>query len=166
MLAFIWAEDKNHLIGVKDRLPWHLPDDLHYFKVTTEGHPIIMGRRTWDSLPTKPLPKRENIVLTHRPIDAAGVTSLPDVAAVQKYITAHSQDTVFIIGGRSLFEAFMPQVDQLFVTQIDHEFPAGDTYMVNWPHDQFQLLRATPGQVSEKAPWPHTFAVYERKAAH
>ncbi|MBO3090819.1 dihydrofolate reductase [Schleiferilactobacillus harbinensis] len=162
MLAFIWAEDRNHLIGTDDHLPWHLPDDLHYFKKITEGHTILMGRRTWDSLPTKPLPNRTSIVLTHRPITTPGVTTLGDVAAVQAYIQDHAAETIFIIGGRSLFAAFMNQVDRLYVTRINHEFPTGDTYMVPWDQNDFQEIKRTPGQVSEKAPWPHAFVVYAR----
>lgn len=164
MLAFIWAEDRNHLIGTHGRLPWHLPDDLRYFKATTLHHTILMGRRTWDSLPAKPLPERTNIVLTHRPLTTPGVQTLGSVMAVQKYITEHPDKTVFIIGGRSLFEAFMNVVDQLYVTRIDHAFPAGDAYMVPWDEAAFTVIQDTPGQVSEKAPWPHRFMIYARQS--
>ncbi|MBI5110338.1 MAG: dihydrofolate reductase [Rhodocyclales bacterium] len=127
ILTLIAAVAKNGVIGKDNRLPWHLPADLRHFKALTTGHAVIMGRKTWESLPEKfrPLPGRQNIVVTRSAAyAAAGATvagSLPDAVA------AAAGEEAFVIGGAELYQVALPLADRLQLTEIDAEFD-GDTW--------------------------------------
>ena len=127
VLTLIAAVARNGVIGKDNRLPWHLPADLKHFKELTTGHAVIMGRKTWESLPAKfrPLPGRGNIVVTRngafRAEGAIVCTSLADA------IAAASGDEAFVIGGAELYKAALPLADRLQLTEIDAEYE-GDTW--------------------------------------
>lgn len=125
-LIAIVAHDPNRLIGKGGDLPWHLPGDLAFFKKTTSGHAIVMGRKTFESI-GRPLPKRENIVLTRDPHwTAEGVQvihSPEDLAQLQLSL----EGPVFIIGGAEIYHLFLPHLDELLVTKVKETFE-GDTY--------------------------------------
>ena len=127
ILTLIAAVAKNGVIGKDNRLPWHLPADLRHFKALTTGHAVIMGRKTWESLPEKfrPLPGRQNIVVTRNAAYAAsGATvagSLPDAVA------AAAGEEAFVIGGAELYQVALLLADRLQLTEIDAEFD-GDTW--------------------------------------
>lgn len=158
MISFIWAEDKNHLIGNKGVLPWHLPDDMKFFKEKTSNHTVIMGRKTFESFPNGPLPNRKNVVLTRN-----------DNFAYNNVLIIHSIDELeldsdieyFVLGGAEIFNLFKDKVDRLYVTKIDGEF-SGDTYMIDLDWNKFKLLTAKTGIVDEKNIWKHEFQIYER----
>jgi dihydrofolate reductase len=120
--------DRNGLIGAGDRLPWHLPDEMRRFKQITMGHAVLMGRKTYETIPAefRPLEGRENIVLTSQAdYDAPGclvVHSLEDALA-----PVEPGQELMVIGGAQLFAELMPLVDRLYLTQIDGEY-AGDVY--------------------------------------
>ncbi|MBT8433652.1 MAG: type 3 dihydrofolate reductase [Gammaproteobacteria bacterium] len=124
-LSLIVAMDDNRLIGNKNKLPWHLPADLAYFKRTTMGKPVVMGRKTYQSI-GKPLPGRRNIVITR---DAA--FSAPGCEIANSIETALSLtgecDEVMLIGGASLYEQTLARATQLYITRIHHSFE-GDTW--------------------------------------
>lgn len=167
MLAFIWAEDSAHHIGVDGHLPWRLPDDLQYFKHTTLNHPVVMGRRTFESFP-HPLPHRHHVVLTHDRQLAAQYADNPQVEFVfdqdqlDDWLAAHEDELVFIIGGATLFRMYAKHVDRLYVTQIEGTFPA-DTTMPALDYEQFEEVRRVEGKVDEQNHYAHTFVVYQRK---
>lgn len=127
ILTLIAAVARNGVIGMDNRLPWHLPADLKHFKELTTGHAVIMGRKTWESLPEKfrPLPGRRNIVVTRNgDYCAKGATvsmSLPDALA------AAGGDEAFVIGGAELYKAALPLADRLQLTEIDAAYE-GDTW--------------------------------------
>jgi dihydrofolate reductase len=143
-LVLIAAVARNGVIGDGDRLPWHLPADLQFFAATTRGHPVIMGRRTWLTLPARfrPLPGRRNLVVSRDPgFDAPGadrVASLDD--ALQRLAGA---PLAFVIGGAQLYAQALPRADRLVLTEIDHDF-AGDTRFPDWPRERFVEVRRTP----------------------
>ena len=126
-LTLIAAVARNGIIGKDNALPWHLPADLRHFKALTTGHTVIMGRKTWESLPEKfrPLPGRRNIVVTRNAgygaPGASVVTSLPDAMA------AAAGSEAFVIGGAELYAAALPHADRLELTEIDADY-AGDTW--------------------------------------
>lgn len=123
-LTIIVAIDARNGIGVNNTLPWHLPEDLAHFKRTTSGHPIIMGRKTFESI-GRPLPNRRNIVITRNPNwQYAGVEAVPSVAAA---IAAVGEDDAFIIGGAQIFTEALPLTQRLIVTEIDKSFDC-DTF--------------------------------------
>lgn len=117
MITLIAAIDENHLIGRDDTIPWHIPADFKHFKETTLGYPIVMGRKTYDSLPKRPLPGRANIVVSRsKEIDGAQV--YPDVmSAIEAGLSLN--ETIFIIGGQSIYEQTIDLADRLLITHID-----------------------------------------------
>lgn len=127
VLTLIAAVARNGVIGMANRLPWQLPADLKHFRELTTGHTVIMGRKTWESLPAKfrPLPGRRNIVVTRngafRAEGATVATSLADA------IVAANGDESFVIGGAELYKAALPLADRLQLTEIDAAYE-GDTW--------------------------------------
>ena len=117
-LNLIWAEDLNGWIGKDNTIPWHVSADMKHFKTKTTGHPIIMGRRTFASLGNKPLPKRENIVLTSRNIDAEGVEVVHSLAALKEYLKANPNE-YFVIGGATIYQQQPQFQHQLAVESRD-----------------------------------------------
>lgn len=135
-ISLIVALDSHNLIGKENHLPWHIPEDLSYFKETTMGHPIIMGKHTWLSL-GKPLDGRINVILTH-----------DTEFHIPGCITAHSIDSIindfhdteiFVIGGASIFKQFLPLAQKLYITRINHQFE-GDTFFPEVKWDEWELF--------------------------
>lgn len=167
MLAYIWAEDSAHHIGINGRLPWHLPNDLAYFKRQTSGHPMIMGKKTFDSFP-KLLPGRLHVILTHsiefekEYADNDQVVVVHNENDLRKWLEEHDSEITFVLGGASLFKMFKDDVDLLYVTKIKEKFDA-DTTMPDLDMDRFALKYKEKGTTDEKNQYQHTFFVYERK---
>ena len=131
-LIAIVAHDPNRLIGTNGDLPWHLPADLAFFKQTTSGHPIVMGRKTFDSI-GRALPKRQNIVLTRDSSwSAKDVTVIHSPEEIRKLQLTHS-DPVYIIGGAEIYQQFMPILDELLVTKVKNTYK-GDTFFPEYEH--------------------------------
>jgi len=136
-LIAIVAMTPSRVIGREGALPWKLPEDLAFFKRTTSGHPIVMGRKTYESI-GKPLPKRRNIVLTRDPVwTAEGVDVIHTLEDLEPL--TYGQSEVYIIGGSEIYAAFLPKVDELLITHIAAEH-AGDTwfpaYENSFPHSE------------------------------
>jgi dihydrofolate reductase len=150
-LTAIVAMTQGRVIGKDGGLPWHLPEDLKLFKRHTTGHPIVMGRKTWDSI-GRPLPNRQSIVLTRDPTwsaEGAEVIHCPeDLQNIQLI-----EPQVYIIGGAQVYQLFMPQLDEILVSHVYENYP-GDTcfpeFVNDFPHvtveekyDTFELRRYT-----------------------
>jgi dihydrofolate reductase len=126
MISFVVAVARNGVIGREGGLPWHISSDLKRFKEITMGKPVIMGRKTWDSLPRKPLPGRRNIVITRQPgfpAEGAEVVATPEEALS---LCAGAPE-VAVIGGGEVYRLFWPIVDRLYLTEVDLEVE-GDTH--------------------------------------
>jgi dihydrofolate reductase len=124
-VQLIWAQARDRVIGVDGALPWHLPEDMALFRQHTTGSTVVMGRRTWESLPERfrPLPGRTNVVLTSDPEwSADGASRAGSVAEV---LATH--ESLWVIGGGAVYTAFLPHADRLVVTEVDLEVP-GDTW--------------------------------------
>ncbi|GKT03892.1 dihydrofolate reductase [Furfurilactobacillus entadae] len=161
MLTLIWAEGENHVIGDHGQLPWHLPADAAFFKATTTGHTVLMGRTTFESI-GRPLPHRKNVVLSSQlPVDTPGVTVVATLAALQDYIKAHANEALFVIGGVGLYTALMSQADCLLVTRIAGQF-AGDTIMPPVDPHQWHLDHVAPHEADDKNAWAYRFETYVR----
>lgn len=128
----IWAEATGGVIGRDGTMPWHLPEDLAHFKETTLGAPVIMGRRTWESLPEqfRPLPGRENLVVTRTlGFQASGAIVVSSLeSAIEHAAPSVDADIVWIMGGGQLYREAMPLATELVVTQIELDVPDADTY--------------------------------------
>ncbi|BDR60593.1 dihydrofolate reductase [Lactobacillus xylocopicola] len=167
MITYIWAEDQKHEIGLAGHLPWHLPNDLKHFKELTLGHPIVMGRKTFISLPTI-LPQRQHIVLSSskdlksKYAAHQQVLILPTLAKLDTWLADHSADQIFVIGGAMVFEALQERVDCLEKTEIKASF-AGDTVMPPLDYSQFKLIKKIAHQPDEQNKYPYVFKTYLRK---
>ncbi len=161
MLSIIAAIGKNRELGLEGNLLWHLPDDLKRFKALTTGHPVIMGRKTWGSLPdrARPLPNRTNIVVTRQAaFEAPGavvVNSFEEARAAAA--RAEGAEEVFVIGGGELYAVALPSTDRLYLTLIDASAPA-DTFFP--PYDQFSKVI---NDESVEGDPPHRFVTLEKQ---
>lgn len=153
-LAAIVAHDPNLLIGREGEMPWHYSEDLKYFKSVTMGHPLIMGRVVFEEFDEKPLPGRENIVLS-RSKDYPHVPTFSSVEAALQHL--RDEDLVFVIGGARVYEQLLPEVDKLFVTEIHQSFE-GDTYFPEYRHE----IGSTWKEVKREQRPELSFVVYER----
>ena len=166
-LSLIVARSRNGVIGKEGDLPWRLPADLALFKKTTSGKPVIMGRKTWESLPVKPLPKRTNIVLTrdwaYAAIGARVYSSYSAAIAAAKAIAAKDgEDEVFIMGGASLYARAIQLADRLYITEVDAEVE-GDTNFPNFDESEFEEAGRSVHIADQKNEYGFTFRVLERK---
>ena len=159
VLTLIAAIARNGVIGIDNRLPWRLPADLKHFKTLTLGHTVIMGRKTWESLPAgfRPLPGRRNIVVTrdagYRAAGAVVAASLPAA------ISAAESGEAFVIGGAELYAAALPLADRLQLTEIDATF-GGDTHFPAMDHDQWR--ETTRETHHDEAGFDYAFVGYQR----
>ncbi|CAD2072264.1 dihydrofolate reductase [Phocicoccus pinnipedialis] len=162
MLAYVWAEDENRLIGKDDELPWRLPGDVKFFKDVTMRGDIVMGRDTYETIPKRPLKGRRNIVLTHREdYDGNGAIIVHSKEEILR-LHEHSGEDFYIIGGATLFEMFENEVDELYRTVI-HESFNGDTYFPgDFDYSKFERVKYWDGVVDDKNIYPHTFEVWKR----
>lgn len=160
--TFVWAEDKNGLIGQNNDLPWSLPNDMKHFKNVTSNDVILMGRKTYETIPRRPLVNRTNIVLTrNKDYKAEGAIVCHSKAEVLEYVK-NIEKPIHIIGGATIYEMFVDDVNVLYRTIIDEEFE-GDTFMAKIEYKYFRCIDAIDGIVNEKNKYPHQFFVYERK---
>lgn len=159
VLALIAAVARNGVIGAGNRLPWRLPEDLRHFKATTLGHPVIMGRKTWESL-GRPLPGRRNIVVTRNAsYQAAGaevVTSLDEALH-----SASGASKVFVIGGAELYRLALAAADELILTEIDRDYE-GDAVFPGFDRADFQEHGRVKLVSADGI--PYAFVTYQRGA--
>jgi dihydrofolate reductase len=154
ILAALVAHDPNLVIGNKGGLPWHYPEDLKYFKRITMGYPMIMGRKVFESLNEKPLPGRENVVLS-RNINYEHVPTFTSFDAAVEYL--HKEEIIFVIGGGEIYQQFMHRMDKLFVTEIHQEYE-GDTYFPEYRGE----IGSTWKEIKRENKPDLSFVVYER----
>lgn len=161
-ISIIAAVADNYAIGYKKQIPWYMPADLKHFKEITTGHTLIMGKRTFESLPNGPLPNRKNIVMT---------TMLTE-GVVEGYFEADSIDDalelssnaekVFVIGGSAIYKQFMDLVETLYITRVHGEFLA-DTFFPEIDFSNWVEVSREDHKADEKNPYPYSFLVYQRK---
>ncbi|MCE1156101.1 MAG: dihydrofolate reductase [Bacteroidales bacterium] len=161
-ISIIAAVADNLAIGYKKQIPWYLPADLKHFKEITTGHTLIMGKRTFESLPNGPLPNRKNIVLT----------SMLTEGVVEGYFEADSTEDalelssnaekVFIIGGSAIYKQFMEHAETMYITWVHGEFVA-DTFFPDIDFSLWNEVSREEHQPDEKNPHSYAFVVYERK---
>ena len=168
MISIIVAVAENYAIGKKGDLLCHMPADLKHFKEITSGHTVMMGERTFLSLPKHPLPNRRNIVLTDVPgktfEGAETVYSIDEAVKVSQQQTANSQsDEAFVIGGGMVYRQMMERADKLYITHIHHSWPDADTFFPEIDLSVWKQLSAERHSADENNPYDYTFAEYGRR---
>ena len=160
-VSMIVAMAANRAIGLDNRMPWHLPEDLKHFKALTLSHPVIMGRKTFESIRAslgKPLPGRENVVVSRTPgLEIEGVSIASSIEGALAFCIG--EPVVFVIGGGEIYKAALPLADGIVMTEIRKDY-AGDTKFPEWDRDAFRETQRKP-QVSSTG-LPFDFVLYER----
>lgn len=154
MLNIIAAISRNNVIGRQGKLPWHLPGDLKRFKDLTINHTVVMGPKTYESI-GKPLPKRMNIVLTRSEANFPGAIVYDSIEPI---IELSQTEEVFIIGGAKVFETFLPEADNLYLTRVHVEIPDGDVFFPAWDQKEWDwayepLNMIAEVEAADQYPW-------------
>lgn len=158
MISVIVAVAENGVIGDKNSLLWHISEDLKHFKAHTSGHPVIMGRKTFDSL-GRPLPNRQNVVITRQNIEIEGCTI---VHSLQEAVALFDpDDEIFIIGGAQIYAEAMPIADRFILTRVHHSY-RGDTSFPDWNKSEWKLVSSQRNECGANYPYPFTFEEYHR----
>ncbi len=160
-LAIVAALARNGVIGRDNRLPWHLPDDLRHFKRLTLGRPIVMGRRTFESLPGL-LPDRTHVVVTRDPVYSAPGAVV--VHSLQEAIATGGGDEVLVVGGAELYALALPRATRLYLTLVDAEVE-GDVLFPPIEPAQWREVAREPHAADERHAYPFAFVTMERVAA-
>jgi len=164
--SLIVALSQNHVIGRNNNLPWYLPNDLKYFKQVTMGLPIVMGRKTFESI-GKPLPGRTNIVVTRntdwRAEGVRAVHSLEDAFTLAESIAEiDGREELMIIGGDQIYQAALPLVDRMYLTEVHAEIQ-GDAYFPKFDRDAWDIVGCEDFDAVEPNPYDYSFVVLDRK---
>lgn len=165
IISLIAAMGKNRVIGKDNDIPWHLPDDFQYFKQTTKGHPVIMGRKNWESLPHKfqPLPDRLNIIITRQTnYEAKGAEVVHSLEDALKLAGQNKGEEIFIIGGGAIYRMSLEMADRIYLTEIDGEFN-GDVTFPEFPLDLWQETSRKHHPGDDRHLYAFDFVIYEKK---
>ena len=161
-ISLIWAMDKNRLIGVENSLPWKLPADMQWFRQHTLGKPILMGRKTFESFGSRPLPQRTNIIVTrddnYQAEGAVVTTSIDDALKA-----AGDVDEVMVIGGASFYAQMLDHADTLYITEVQGEFE-GDAWFPEFDSAQWSEVDRVIHPVDEKNPYECQFITLKRRS--
>ena len=165
-LSLMAAKASNRVIGRNNKLPWYLPNDLKYFKQVTFGKPVIMGRKTWDSL-GKPLPGRTNIVITRQTdfqAEGAKVVATLDeaVTLAENVAFIEGQDEAVVMGGAEIYALALPKTDRLYLTEVHAEVD-GDTWFPEYDTSEWKEIGREDFPAEGPNPYDYSFVVYERK---
>lgn len=161
MISLIAAMDKNRVIGVENKLPWHLPVDLKFFKDKTMGHHVIMGRKTFESV-GKPLPGRMNVIVTRQAgykVAGAHVVHSLDAAVMM----SRGDDEAFIVGGADIYVQSLDFADRVYLTEVDLTVPHGDAYFPELDSAKWELAEKRVHKPDEKNKYACTFLTYVKK---
>ena len=162
-LSLMAAMSENYVIGKAGDLPWHLPKDFKRFKEMTQGHNIIMGRKTYESLGGKPLPKRTNIVITRQEgYEGSGIVVVKSLEEALDYVAQTEDDEPFVIGGGEIYKAALPYADRIYLT-IVHAEVEGDTFFPEFNQSEWEITEQEAVPADEKHDYPFTFVTYDRK---
>jgi dihydrofolate reductase len=162
ILSLLVAASENNVIGKDNQLPWHLPNDLKYFKNLTWGMPILMGRKTFESI-GKALPGRKSIVITrnsdwqHDGVDV--VHSIEEAVAEAESLGVKE---IFVVGGADIFKTALPDANRIYLTRIHQDFD-GDVYFPELNKTEWVLMSSRFCEADEKNKYDHTYQVWERK---
>jgi dihydrofolate reductase len=163
-ISIIAAADENNVIGKGNKLVWHMPEDMNFFKEKTKGHCVITGRKNYESIPEKyrPLPERTNIVLSNKPdYKAPGAIVVGSVYEAVETAREKQEKELFIIGGAEIYKEFMDLVECIYLTRIHHSFE-GDIFFPVLDDSKWKKVDKKHCKADAKNPYDYTFETYER----
>ena len=164
-LDLVAALDRDHAIGRGNAMPWHLPDDLKRFKAITLGKPVLMGRKTAESL-GRALPGRRNLVLTRgTAVPFAGMEAVASLDAAIALAAADGADALAVIGGGEVYALALPRATRLFLTHVDAAIGDGDAFFPQWPAAEWREVARTPHPADARHAFAFEFVDYVRVAA-
>ncbi|MCX6316292.1 MAG: type 3 dihydrofolate reductase [Bacteroidetes bacterium] len=161
IISLVVAAANNNAIGKDGKMPWHLPNDLKHFKNVTWGMPVVMGRKTYDSL-GKPLAGRKNIVITRQPgWEATGTVAVKNIE--DALFVARQADVleVMVIGGGEIYKALFEKAKRIYLTRVEAE-PEADTFFPAIPPDEWRLVSQQNHEADEKNDYNYSFQIWER----
>ena len=159
MITIIAAVARNGIIGDRNSLLWHISEDMKHFRRVTSGHPVVMGRKTFESI-GRPLPQRTNVVITRSDRTFEGCLragSLEEALAM-----LDGGDDIFIIGGAQIYAQALPVADRIILTVVEHDYE-GDTSFPDWNRDDWELTSVERFSCGENFEYPFRFEVYDKK---
>lgn len=159
-ISMIAAMDKNHVIGKDNDMPWHLPDDFKFFKANTLNKPVVMGRKTFESIGSRPLPKRRNIVIT-RNADYAATGAEVFTSVEEALQTCQQDDEVMIMGGGQFYHMMLPYANKLYVTLVNAEVE-GDTTFPIWQESEWREVFQEHHESDERHAFSFDIRVLEK----
>lgn len=159
MISLIVAVAQNGVIGDRNALLWHIAEDLRNFRRITSGHPVVMGRKTYESL-GRPLPNRTNVVVTRQTLELPGCTVVHSLEEALRLFPA--EEECFVIGGAQIYAQALPLADRFYLTRVEHPYE-GDTRFPDWSPDQWRLVASEAFPCGADYPHPFRFETYERR---
>lgn len=159
MISIIAAVAQNGVIGDRNALLWHISEDMKHFRTLTTGHPVVMGRKTWESL-GRPLPNRVNVVITRQTIEIPGcrvVHSLDEAVALFP-----PDEEIFVIGGAQIYAEALPRAGRFYLTRVFHDYE-GDTSFPAWDESEWRLAESESFACGKEYPWSFAFERWERR---
>ena len=161
MISLVVAAAENNVIGKDNKLLWHLPNDMKFFKNTTWGMPVIMGRKTFESL-GKPLAGRTNIVMTRdKDWSAKGTQAVPNLEEALKVAAETDAKEAYIIGGGEIFKQSLPMANRIYLTRV-HASPEGDAFFPSFRESEWNLLSQLDFAADAKHAYGYSFQVWQR----
>jgi dihydrofolate reductase len=165
-VSLIAAVAENRVVGRNNQLPWYLPEDLRYFKRVTMGKPVLMGRKTFESI-GRPLPGRSNIVVSRQTgLEIEGVRVVADVESGIALASAQAEidglDELMVIGGAEIYALCLPLAQRLYLTEV-HGEPEGDVWFPCWDRGEWRECQRERHAASDNNPFDYSFVVYERR---
>ena len=160
MVSIIVAIAQNGTIGDKNALLWHIKEDMRFFRTTTSGHAVVMGRKTFESLGSRPLPKRTNIVITRQDIAFEGALTAHSLEEAIRM--AEGDEEIFIIGGAQIYAEALKVADRIYITRVERDYE-GDTVFPEINFDEWTLVAEDRHERGEEYEHPFSFQTYNRK---
>lgn len=160
-ISLIAAMTPGRVIGIGNRLPWHLPADMQWFRQHTLGKPVVMGRKTFESFGGKPLPKRTNIVIS-RDLDYVAEGALVAHSVEEALEMAGEVEEIMVIGGASFYEQILPHADRLYLTVVDADIE-GDAWFPEFNRDDWREVERHHHPVDDKNRYAHDYLILERR---
>ena len=161
-ISIVAAVADNYAIGKGNKLPWHLPADLKHFRELTTGHAVVMGKRTFESLPNGPLPNRRNVVLTSVMSEGVNEGYFEADSLEDAFYLCEKEEKIFIVGGAAVYRQSLEIAESLYITWVHHEFSA-DIYFPEVDFSKWEEVSRQDMPADEKNPYPYSFVHYKRK---